>query len=53
MVVFLHLEGLEGMFQGLGKVRLSEQFIKFGDKFSPVTSDGWFRVSHKVRLPAE
>ena len=41
------------MFQGLGEVRLSKQFIKFRDKFSPVASDRWLRVSHKVRLPPE
>ena len=47
----MHFEGLEGTFRGLGEVRFSEQFIKFGDEFSPVASDRWFRVSHKVRLP--
>ena len=47
----MHLEGLEGTFRGLGEVRLPEQFVKFGDEFGPVASDGWLRVSHKVRLP--
>ena len=47
----MHLEGLEGMFRGLGEVRFSEQFIKFRDEFGPVALDRWFRVSHKVRLP--
>ena len=51
VVVFLHFEGSEGMFQRLGKVWLSEKFIKLRNKFSPVTADGWFRVSHKIRLP--
>ena len=38
-MVHLHLEGPEGTFQGLGKVRFSEQFIKFRDEFGPVASD--------------
>ena len=51
VVVFLHFEGSEGTFRCLGEVRLSEKFIELGNEFSPVTSDGWFRVSHKIRLP--
>ena len=51
VVVLLHFEGLEGTFQCLSEVRLSKQLVKLRDKFGPVALDGWFRVSHKVRLP--
>ena len=53
VVVFLHFEGSEGMFRCLGEVWLSEKFIKLGNEFGPVAADGWFRVSHKIRVPPQ
>ena len=51
VVVLLHFEGLEGTFQCLGEVKLSQQLMKLRDKFGLVAPDGWFGISHKVRLP--